>query len=99
MTLGEMGVRQSGTMALFSRAAAKEGFGLGEAQAGLKTMQSALQLCMPMVYDRAANITQWVPEALWDRLAPPRGPLGFCPDRESGIGNSLALAPGPLHRL
>jgi hypothetical protein len=31
-----------------------------------------------------------------DAFAPPRGPLGPSPDRESGIGNAPALAPGPF---
>jgi hypothetical protein len=52
MTYGDMGVRQSGTMALHARAAAAAGIGLGEAQAALKTMQSALQLCLPVAYGR-----------------------------------------------
>lgn len=52
MTYGDMGVRQSGTIALHTRAAAAAGYGLGEAQAALKTMQSAVQLCMPIAYGR-----------------------------------------------
>jgi hypothetical protein len=52
MTYGDMGVRQSATMALHTRAAAAAGYGLGEAQAALKTIQSAVQLCMPVCYGR-----------------------------------------------
>jgi hypothetical protein len=49
---GDMGVRQSGTMALHTRAAAVSGYGLGEAQAALKTIQSAVQLSMPVAYGK-----------------------------------------------
>jgi hypothetical protein len=30
-----------------------------------------------------------------DPLAPPRGPLGSFPERETAIGNAPALVPGP----
>jgi hypothetical protein len=43
--------------------------------------------------------TQGAPGVPQDPFTPPRGPLEPSPDRESGIGNAPALAPGPLARL
>ena len=39
------------------------------------------------------------PRVMWDPLAPPRGPIGPSPERESGFRNAPALAPGSLARL
>jgi hypothetical protein len=43
--------------------------------------------------------TQGVPGVPQDPLAPPCGPLGSSPDRESAIGRAPSLVPGPLARL
>ena len=64
-----MGVRQSGTMALHTRAAAAAGYGLGEAQAALKTIQSAVQLSMPVVYGRLFSLHPSSPWAVAGMLA------------------------------
>ena len=47
---------------------------------------------------RAAN-SKRVPGVPQDPLAPPRGPFGSSPDRESATGNAPAPAPGPLAGL
>jgi hypothetical protein len=50
MTITEGQTRNSALLALHTRAGEAAGLGIGEVQAGLRTISSVLSLTMPMVY-------------------------------------------------
>jgi hypothetical protein len=66
--------------------------------ADLKDIVDFAQPAGPDVMDRAL-LTQRVLGAPQDPFAPRRGPLVSSPYRESVLGNTPALVPGPLARL
>ena len=93
MTLGEMGVRQSGLIALHTRAAAAAGMGLGDAAAKLKTLQSALQLGMPILceYHRTLASLLGALATLEQQLVSPNRLNLFVQTVDSTTGTHLRL--------
>ena len=63
-SVGEMGMRQSATLSLHTRAAAAVGIGVADSQANLRTMMSVLQLGMPMLYGQLYVLHPSAPWAL-----------------------------------